>query len=281
MHYLTNYKLLGILFICAILGFSCAKRKKATLTAQDNEKAESMFSDVFKQSSNKTRNEEDHRFKKGKYNATDYIQGSGCANVEVTLSSDSTYFSEVVIDYGDGCEQNGRTREGKLFITMDNGRFFEEGTQITIETGDNFHIDDHKVEGTKAVTNLGSKNLNNGISFVFKIEVMDGLITTPDNKEISWESSRTHVWEFIQDDGLYIKAVGSANGVNSEGSEYSINILDSLVAKSGCGHLKEGELKIATEAIDDDVFVDYGDGTCDNKATMTIGKDDTEREINL
>jgi len=53
---------------------------------------------------------------------------------------------------------------------------------------------------------------------------------------------------------------------------YAIEITKTLVAKAGCHHLIEGTLEITSDDVNKKITIDYGDGTCDDDATIAIGK---------
>ena len=68
---------------------------------------------------------------------------------------------------------------------------------------------------------------------------------------------------------VYIK--GGADGTDRNGKAFSVSIDDSnpLVRKTGCTYISKGAQTLKLEGKKDRI-IDYGDGSCDNKATLTI-----------
>ena len=83
-------------------------------------------------------------------------------------------------------------------------------------------------------------------------------------------------WD-TRDDIWYID--GMAEGVNRKGIPYSREITSSLWKEIGCRFITKGTVLISAEGRPD-VILDYGDGTCDPEATVTVGDEDP-RTINL
>jgi hypothetical protein len=197
----------------------------------------------------------------------------------ITIEKLDSNKRRVTINFGDGCEGNlGRIKKGKI-ITIASGRYREKGFSREI-TFDNFYINDYKIEGTKYVLNEGT-NSNNKLTFSIHLE--NGKIITPGGKEITREFERTRTWIkgsdtpwFIWDDEYNI--IGTANGVNRNDYSYTRTITDSLYITLGCGNIRSGIIEIVRE--DKPLInVDYGDGACDNKATITVN--DQSWEVSL
>ncbi|MGZ5243936.1 MAG: hypothetical protein ACXWEY_09200 [Bacteroidia bacterium] len=228
--------------------------------AEDNAYAEDIFGDVFKLMDEAAR--EQNGFYK---NGLEETATLACA----TVTADTTVSPrKLTIDFGAGCVgQDGRTRAGKIIITF-TGRYRNPGTVIT-HTFDNYTVNGNKVEGEKTVTNMGKNAAGN---LVFKIEVKGAKITTA-NGIITWESKREREWmagqntATISDDEYAIS--GSAKGTNRNGKKFEVTIIDPLHIKIGCKWITKGSLEIKPE---DKLkrTVDYGNGTCDNTATVTI-----------
>jgi hypothetical protein len=191
---------------------------------------------------------------------------SGCTTVTIDTTGGGR---TMVIDFGTGCTGNdGRTRTGKINVSM-TGRYHDKGTVKTISF-DNYTVNGYAIEGTKTVTNEG-KNAD-GHPY-FTIKVTGGKITTPDKKVITWESSRVREWTKGYDtktpfDDEY-SISGTADGVNRNGKSYTAVISDPLQVHIGCRWIESGTLTLKPE---DKAArsIDYGNGSCDNEATVTI-----------
>ncbi|MBI4645713.1 MAG: hypothetical protein HY738_03710 [Bacteroidia bacterium] len=259
-----------------LLTSSCRKSRlnnKDTTTASDNTAVENLFDDIY-QSVEETSQENTTKL------LNEYTFGN-CATVTVTPAwPDTTFPKTVTIDFGTSyCTgTDGRERKGKIVYTM-TGRYRSQGTVITV-TPQDFYIDDYKVEGTKTITNNG-RNSNNNLSYT--VTVSNAKITTPDNKEITWNSTRIREWieggntQYVILDDVY-SITGSASGVNREGRSFTVTITEALRIELDCRWIVKGKVEIVPDELKTRV-VDYGDGTCDNDATVTIG--DREFTIQL
>lgn len=254
---------------------ACKKRKlnKQTTSTEDNNRADAYFTDVFNVTSSEVTNAENEQLQKG----VDIVPKAllsvdTCADVTYTFSDDSTYLDTVIIDFGtnNSCEVNGRVRRGKLNIYL-TGKFRQAGTVTTIVPED-FYIDDYQVEGQKVITNIG---LTPELYWQYTVSVTDAKITAPNGDTFTWESQRTNEWRILQGE---FGMTGSASGVNRNGRAFDILITDELVAKTGCKWIVSGTFELTPEDLATR-YVDYGDGACDNKATVTIN--DNEYEVNM
>ncbi|PCJ89105.1 MAG: hypothetical protein COA57_02515 [Flavobacteriales bacterium] len=274
---------------------SCKKSKlnKETTTSEDNTLAESMFDDVFK-------NTEEVAIKEEGANKTgmtpEYSFAGTCtATITATWSTDTTFIADIIIDFGTNCEgTDGKVRSGKILVSM-NKKWLEVGNVTTV-TLENYEVDGYKVEGTKTVTHSAQ--------YVWEISVTGAKITTPDNEEVTWESTRTRTWvegqttgfwtpkdsngDGVEDTFMFFDGIlddayditGSASGTNRQGRQFDVNISTALHLQF-CGWIPEvtsGVVKIQPEDLKERT-VDFGEGTCDNRATATVGNKEYEFKL--
>ncbi|PLX09648.1 MAG: hypothetical protein C0596_01105 [Marinilabiliales bacterium] len=191
--------------------------------------------------------------------------------ITITPFDAVTWPKTVVVDYGETnylCT-DGRYRRGVInFETT--GFYREEGTVITI-TFDEYYQNDYKVEGTQIVTNTGR---NADENYVYTVEINDGKVTVPvTNKVINYEENTTREWAEgeptvldICDDVYYI--TGNQNGLSSDSIAYVLTVQQQLDVKVCCNWIRAGLLDVDIEGLST-MTIDYGDGTCDNDATVT------------
>ncbi len=232
-------------------------------TATDHNYAEKSFEDAG--------NIGDQAFEKGDletFRTSDEADILGCATVIVDNNSSP---KKITVDFGTGgcLGKDGRTRKGVLEITY-NGAYRDSGTVITF-TPKNYFVDGYKIEGLRTVKNLGSLQFN--------VVVSNGLITRPDGKTFTYNCNKTRTWingsstpKTFSDDKYGIK--GTANGTNVENKTYTAIIQEQLILDLTCGaaqrrHFTKGILDFSPEGKATRT-INYGDGTCDNKATVTI-----------
>ena len=119
-------------------------------------------------------------------------------------------------------------------------------------------------------------------NLVFSVTLSGGRLTLPDGRYI--ERSFNHEREWIAglntlniwDDECLI--TGTASGTNLDGISYTNTITTALHWTRPCFFIVSGVVGIAREG-KPDVVLDYGEGQCDAKATVT--SNGVSREITL
>jgi hypothetical protein len=260
-----------IMFIAAFN--SCEKNDlsefdKGVLTSEEISASDGLFDDILEQAE--------------LYEDPVTKSGSELATCEPTVTityPEQTQFPRVVtIDFGtEGCTGfNDVVRKGKIIITV-SSPFMETGSTRTI-TFENFYVNDFKVEGTKTVVYNGFNDVQNP---TWSVEI-SGQITTPEGKIIIHNASRTREWvegydtprSFLDD---IFSISGTASGINARGNNYSSEIVSPLVKARSCRWIQQGI--VSTVCNDNNISIDFGAGTCDNKAIVSINGE--EREIIL
>lgn len=187
----------------------------------------------------------------------------------VTLDT-TVYPRELTVDFGEeNCLCNdGKYRRGKIVVTF-TGRYRHPGTVITTGFEDYF-VNDNQVDGTNVVTNMG---LNDEGHPYFTISVT-GLIHKANNGgTLSWNSERSREWIAgfdtyrIRDDVYLI--TGTANGIRPNGISWETEIVNPLRRQLDCRYVVSGTVNITPQNLSTKVL-DFGDGECDNVATITI-----------
>lgn len=178
----------------------------------------------------------------------------------------------VTIDFGTAnCMCNdGRNRRGKIMVTY-TGRYRDAGTEVHIGY-DNYFVNDNQVLGTHTITNLGISTTGN---IYYSVDV-NGQVVLASGGTITWTSSRTRQWiagynTAVCSDDVY-SITGSASGTNTYGVQISAVITSPLIRNldSGCRkHFVQGTIEITPENHPVRIL-DFGNGNCDNIATVTI-----------
>ncbi len=164
---------------------------------------------------------------------------------------------------------DGRSRRGKIIITISGGRYFDPGASKSIAF-DGFYVNETHVEGSRTITNKG---LNAAQNPYWEIAA-DLTFTKADGTKHTWKSARTR--EMIKGYNTLSSAAddeysitGSADGTASNGNVYHAEIKTALVKAVACRWIQSGTVEISitgklTRTID------FGNGTCDDQATVTI-----------
>jgi len=179
----------------------------------------------------------------------------------------------ITIDFGDGCElRNGKEASGVIFISY-TGRKFIPGSIITT-TFESFTIDGKLIEGTRVLENISASLEDNP---TFHITLTDGKVTLEDGTFATREADRTVMWVRANNplnDEFHVLEGSTANGANFEGLSYSISVVETIVYKNLCNEeMVKAPVSGVKQVIKGDVeyVVDFGDGECDNLATITSG----------
>lgn len=174
------------------------------------------------------------------------------------------------IDFGStNCTAaNGRMRRGVLHVTF-TGPYHAPGTVITI-TPQGYYVNDNHVEGTKTVTNMG---LNEDHVPYFTVVADLTVIAGNGNWTATHHAERIRTWVEGSDtpdhaDDAYV-ITGHGHGVNRLGHAYVMNIQEPLHVHAGCPFITQGVVAVTPEN-QPERTIDYGDGSCDNTATVTV-----------
>jgi hypothetical protein len=231
--------------------------------AVDNSAAEEAFQDIYSRVNQVGEGNDDNR-------------RAGCATTTHTMDTLGTFPDTVRVDYGTSCVGlDGRTRSGALVIIF-SGRWRDIGTVVTV-TSDNYSVNNYSVVGSQTIT-VNQLNAANNPSYT--ISTANAQITNPQGETATWSCNKTFEWvegvstsfasngsTGVTDDVFHI--TGSANGTSRQGTSYSATITNRLVRRMDCRWLTAGTVEI-TPTGGDARTIDFGDGTCDNQATVSF-----------
>ncbi|TVZ56262.1 hypothetical protein OD91_1544 [Lutibacter sp. Hel_I_33_5] len=181
----------------------------------------------------------------------------------------------VTIDFGDGCERkNGKEFSGKIIITYVKA---DDSFSKTV-TFENFAVDGNPVTGSKSITKV-KENANGNPE---KTHTTDITVTVEDGVNIVKKGTKVKEktagadTKDIEDDVYSIS--GSWESVNKEGVAKTATITTNLRREGTCKHIVSGVIAITKDGAS--FTLDFGDGTCDNIATLTDADGNVE-EITL
>lgn len=196
-----------------------------------------------------------------------------CATVTV---SSSTYPKTITIDYGTSCSnRKGRVKSGKIIIEISDTTV--NAGAVRIITYDNFYIDSMKVDLSATFKNLGKNDAGNWViesSWDQTITKTNGdVIVQKSSESVEWVSGFETTEKL---DDVYYKSGSGSVTVNST-LKFSKTITSPLLVDKSCGYIKSGTEELNRNG--NVVVIDYGDGTCDDSATVTAN--DTTEVISL
>lgn len=186
-----------------------------------------------------------------------------CASVNILYPDGNPFPKIITIDYGDAnCQVRPNVwKRGKIIISISDS-LINSGAKRTV-TFDEFYVNDFAVTGTRIITNLG---VNSDGFPVFDISNNFNV------GEWSRQATGTKTWIEGYDSNDYSDNVFLLDGSSSttRPNEDVINrtITEPLRIDRSCGYITEGILTIQWNG--NSAIIDFGDGTCDNAATITF-----------
>ncbi|MBA3665589.1 MAG: hypothetical protein H0W61_15490 [Bacteroidetes bacterium] len=288
---------------------SCRKKDKTPAqepdneqtTAADNSLAENSSNDIIAMGSQLSENSgtlTTYRMD-GSVNP-DFMFAATCATITPGLTG--TIVTSYTLDFGTtGCvsANDGRTRKGKLIYNFPNAttgaKWYRNPGFSMVVTSSGYSVDGNLVSiSGKTVTNttpssVTGQTVYSGTNLTWSIN-SNISITKTTNEVISWSCSRTKELINSNDPVCYkgqalaidwtkakIKLNGTASGTNAKGESYTAVATD-LVRDFTCAPdgtkphrhpFISGKINY-TPGTRPTRYVDYGAGTCDFNATVTI-----------
>lgn len=190
-----------------------------------------------------------------------------------TITHDSTSNPrKIIIDFGTtNCLcRDGKYRRGKIIVTY-NGRYRNMGTVITTTFVDYF-VNDNQIRGTRVVTNLGPNSKGHP---TFTVVVNGSIVLANGKGIIQHHATRTRTWivgyntNIVADDVYLIE--GNTKTINAKGEEFEANIRKALRIEVSCSNIVSGVIDFTrTGRTNRTSSIDYGNGTCDRLAVLTL-----------
>ena len=188
-----------------------------------------------------------------------------------------TWPNTITLDYSDaGCTNNGHTYQGKVIINQTNE--MKVPGAVRSFTFDHFSIEGVKMEGARTVTFTG---LNTAGQPSFSIAV-DETFTFPSGAQATHVANRTRTLTegfgtITPLDNVWT-IEGTASGVSRNGDAYTVTITKALVKKNPCTWIGEGTIEFTVNGLIRSL--DFGDGSCDREATLTLA-DGTVKDVKI
>ncbi len=186
-----------------------------------------------------------------------------CAKVTTTPG----FPKSITIDFGTGCtSSNGITRSGKIVVTLSDS--LRTPGSVAVMTFVDYYVSGFKKEGTITWTNTSQGGRKS-----WERKCVDGKITAPNGKY--WLHSGTQ--DVVQTAGSstplnllddVFSTTGSHTITNAAGKTRTCEITEALEKKVICENIDKGEMKI--QGPNHVAIIDFGDGTCDRIATISI-----------
>lgn len=284
---IPSIRLTSVLALAAAITFTSCKKNdavtpednnldEAVSVAQSNELSASEFNDVFNIALGVQSDDAGEDIGIGTGAGIMYKPGGGattlgdrCYTVTVVPKEKNVWPKTITIDFGSGCKgEDGKVRKGKIVIIYTKPAFLP-GAKIST-TFDGYGVDTFDISGTHIITNISTDN-----HFGFKVEVINGKLTnTNTGFWHKYEGVHTHnqiegmSTPFNPFDDVY-KVTGSSKGGNSNGRTWMREITTPVIRKYNCKWRGAGVVTIHWNQNPNAATLDYGDGSCDNKALLS------------
>jgi hypothetical protein len=177
----------------------------------------------------------------------------------------------ITLDWGTECTgSDGIKRTGKIDVSL-NGLMTTKENVATFKIED-YVVDGKKVSGTTKITSAGPNPVNGWPRYDF---LSEGKIVNAENKFITFRYDGVRLLAegastAALNDDVWRTEIHSANGVNTDGTTWTAKSTKVMIKKGDCKWYNSGTYEI-TPSKGDKITIDFGEGTCDNKATLTVG----------
>jgi hypothetical protein len=191
-----------------------------------------------------------------------------CATVSV---SGTAFPVTVTVDFGTGCKSaDSITRSGSIVYVF-SGRLSTPGTTISA-TFNNYTVNGHQLNGTYTIANT-TTNIN---SPQLTTTVTNGNIVFPGDTSYSFSGTKTVALvsgSIANISSLVFNVTGNYQISSSYGESLAATITTPLEKKVTCKYIDKGvvSFKYTKNTASVNGTLDYGSGTCDDQALVTIG----------
>ena len=197
-----------------------------------------------------------------------------CVTITVVIVQN---MKTVTLDFGDGCElRNGNFVSGKIIMTYE--RDPEAASKMITYSFEDFYFNRKNVEGGGSILRERSnENGNPQSTKTFDVTVTwpDGLFASKVGEKVREmiEGQSTSAWG----DNVFL-ITGNWTFTRRNGIVLSAKIIKELRRELACKFLVSGTIELSKNL--DTAILDYGDGECDDLATVSINGGE-RREIHL
>ncbi|MDT0553243.1 hypothetical protein [Urechidicola vernalis] len=182
----------------------------------------------------------------------------------------------VTLDFGEGCEIRGRFIAGIIMMTYEKDPDLQTKT-ITV-TFDGYRVNKKLIEGSKTIVRTReNENGNPQSTSTFDIMVTwdNGDTASRVGEKVREMIAGSDTW--IWSDNVY-STTGNWNTVRKNGTEITAQIVNPLIRNLECRFIISGSIDLTKN--DRHGVLDFGEGECDNMATLTLD-DGTVIEVTL
>ena len=199
-------------------------------------------------------------------------RSGSCPNVIVNPLDTVSFPVTMELDYGTGCVDSidHKIRKGQIFATFSKP-WDSAGSVVTVKLVNYFVANNTSAEFVQYACDSIMIIRNSANSFTNNII---GGKCISSSWTLLWSATHTLtqtagvLTPFNPYDDVF-SLTGNANGTNRNGKTYTVNITSPIVKRATCPWIESGKIDITPQGLSART-VDYGNGTCDSQATLTI-----------
>ena len=271
--------MVATLIAALVISFSCQKTSvSSTHSTGDVAKKQKMdVTNFIVEASTSEEENFDMVMAKGEY-AESEVAKSSCKTITFDPSKE-VYPHTKTIDFGAGCAtDNGATKSGKVIITYYDYTTEAQG-KFSVTTYDNYYVNGVHIEGSIQVNKVKNGNDHMVYEHIIRKTLSDANGNVKDYNTnsvwtvIDWNGGVSNAYEITQ------HSVGSEtyNGVEANNFQTDVDEANLVIKPFGCKRVQGGLIARIHlthveqgEPNDLDEYLDYGNGDCDNLATLSI-----------
>ena len=189
---------------------------------------------------------------------------STCPSVSL-LTAPNQFPVTMQIDYGTGCTDSvdGKVRSGRINVTYD--RSWDSSGCVMTMVLDSFYVGAIHFEGTCTVTRTANQ---------FHQVINNGRCSKAGSApwEILWNTDKTITWTTGNSNSQgpqIIEVTGTNSGTDRNGKTFTATVTSPITRDLTCSWITKGTVVLTPEGKPERT-IDYGDGNCDNRGTITI-----------
>lgn len=203
----------------------------------------------------------------GNFAPTGIESNNFLACATITVTPQTGFPKTILIRFDSTCTNpRGIRRSGAIRIVISDS--LRRSGSTAVMTFEDYYVNYFKREGTHTFTNTSQPG---GKSWQRKIE--NGKVTAPNGrywlhasvKNVS-QTAGVNTPNLLFDDVFSI--TGNASISNAQGIRRTATIMQALQKKYACRYIDKGRIRF--EGPNHIAILDYGDGDCDNRATISI-----------
>jgi hypothetical protein len=198
------------------------------------------------------------------------INGYYCANLTL-LSNAGNFPDTLIVDFGAGCTSGDNIARSGSITYIFSGKLSTPGTTISA-TFNNYTVAGYHLGGTYSLLNSTT-----GSSLSLTSTVTAGTITYPNDSSYSFSGTKTVTVASgsLTDISTFIFNVTGGYTISNTntGESLAVTVTTPLEKKESCKYVDAGVAAFVYTkgSLTVGGTLNYGDGTCDNSAVVTIG----------